>query len=204
MTSDLTKEIIVGALSVFFTALFAGVPGMALFWWTYQRDQERLIVEKTRPRGLALEGKDALSKDSLGPVFGIVIRNRPLFPVHVGAVGFEIDGEVIPAEHPAFPSKMKKKPDAQSNRPYIPDEDVDPFEVPSQASVQVSLFNQVDRKKLTAALYVAAEKHDASVESILDGPQMIAMVTTETGKLFTSMSVSRRIYRRLRQIIGKK
>jgi len=200
MTSELTKEIIIGSLAVFFTALFAGIPGMALFWWTYQRDQERLIVEKTRPRGLALEGKQVFAKDSLGPVFGIVIRNRSLFSVHVSAVGFEIDGEVIPAERAAFPVKMKKNPDTEANRPTIPDEDADTFEIPSQASIQVSLFNPVDRKKLAAALLRAANKRDVSVESILNGPKMIAMVATETGKLFTSMPMRKRIYRWLLRI----
>ena len=109
MTPELTKEIVIGSLSVFFTALFAGLPGAALFWWTYQRDQERLIVEKTRPRGLALEGKQVFAKDNVGPVFGIIIRNRSLFSVHVSAVGFEIDGDVIQSGASRFPLQHEKK-----------------------------------------------------------------------------------------------
>jgi hypothetical protein len=200
MTPELIKEIIVNSLGVFFTALFAGLPGAALFWWTYQRDQERLIVEKARPRELAMQKKQSLEKGNLGPVYGIVIRNRSLFPVHVSAVGFEIDGEVIAAEHPAFPLKLKKNPDPTSNRPNITDEDVDPFEIPSQASMHVSLFNPEDRKKFTAAILHAANKQDVSIESILYGPKMIAMVATETGKLFTSMPSWKRAYRWLLKI----
>jgi hypothetical protein len=200
MTSDITKEIIVGSIAVFFTALFAGLPGMALFWWTYQRDQERLIVEKTRPRGVTLEGKQVFATDNLGPVFGIVIRNRSLFSVHVNAVGFEIDGEVLPAEHPLFPVRMKRNPDRFSPYINITDEDTDPCEIASQASLQVSLFSPVDRKKFLAALLRAANKRHTSVESILNGPKTIAMVETETGKLFTSMPFRKRIYRQLLRI----
>lgn len=200
MTPELTKEIVIGSLSVFFTALFAGLPGAALFWWTYQRDQERLIVEKTRPRGLALEGKQVFAKDNVGPVFGIIIRNRSLFSVHVSAVGFEIDGDVIQAEHPGFPSNMKRNPDQLSPKLFIADEDTDPCEIASQASVQVSLFNPGDRKKFSAALLRAANKRHTSVESILNGPRMIAMVATETGKLFSSMPVRKRVFRWLLQI----
>jgi hypothetical protein len=192
MADELTKEVIVGCV----TAIVSGIPAAVLVWWTYKRDQERLIVEKTRPDGMALERKRPLSKRALSqedvPVFGIVIRNRSLFSVHVSAVGFEIDGKVIRAGHPLFPMKMKRNPDAQSNYLYIPDDSADPFEVPSQASIQVSI-NREDRNIFAAAIYSAATERGVSVESILDG--MIAMVATETGKLFTSMPVRKRIYR---------
>lgn len=195
MTPELTKEIIIDSLSVFFTALFAGLPGAALFWWTYQRDQERLIVEKTRPRGTSFDGKQVLAKDNLGPIYGIVIRNRSLFPVHVSAVGFEIDGEVIQAEHPDLPLKLKRNPDPYSDKPNIPDENANPLEIPSQAAILVSLFNPVDRKKFSAALFKAAKRHDVTPEAILNGPRMIAMVATETGKIFTSLPFRKRVYR---------
>jgi hypothetical protein len=199
MTSELTKEIIVGCLAVLFTAFFAGIPGVALFWWTYQRDQERLIVENARPHGLAFK-KKGLDQENVGPVYGIVIRNRSLFSVHVSNVGFEIDGEVIAAEHPNFVLKLKKNPDPKSNRPNIPDENADPREIPSQASVLVSLFNAEDRKRFTVAVWRAAKKRDISIESILYGPKMIAMVSTETGKLFTSLPPWKRAYRWLVRI----
>jgi len=201
MTSDeLTKEIIVGVLSAFFTALFAGVPGAALFWWTYQRDQEWLIVEKVRPSHLAMEKGTTLEKEKVGPVYDIVIRNRSLFPVHVSAVGFEIDGEVIRAEHPCFPVKLKKNPDPNSNRPYIPDENANVCEISSQDSIQVSIFDEVDRTRFTTAVWKAAQKRDVSVESILYGSKMVPMVATETGKQFTSMPRWRRAYRWLLKI----
>ncbi|MGH9499498.1 MAG: hypothetical protein ACRD3L_10180 [Terriglobales bacterium] len=195
MTSELTREIIVGVLSAFFTALFAGVPGAALFWWTYQRDQERLIVEKVGPRHLAVEKGTSLEKENIGPVYDIVIRNRSLFPVYVSAVGFEIDGEVIRAEHPAFPARMKKNPDPTSNRPNIQDENANLCEISSQDSIQVSIFNKGDRTRFTAAVWKAAQMRNASIESILYGPKVVAMVATETGKLFTSLPPRKRAYR---------
>jgi hypothetical protein len=51
-----------------------------------------------------------------------------------------------------------------------------------------------------AALLRTANKREVSVESILNGPRMIAMVATETRKLFTSMPVWKRVYRWLLQI----
>lgn len=186
MTSDLTKEIIVGSLSALFTALFAGIPGAALFWWTYMRDQERLMVEKAGPRELASAARDAPLKIGPSSVLEMIIRNRSLFSVHVMAVGFEIDGEVIKAEHPYIPNPF---PDG-----------FDPFEIPSQASLRVSLSNPVDRNKFAVALLDASHKKAASVESILNGSAVIAMVATETGKIFTSMSVRQRAYRWLLRV----
>ncbi len=200
MTSDLTKEIIVGSLSAFFTAVFTGVPAAALFWWTYMRDQERLVVEKVGPRKLATAARQTFGNDGPNSVLEIVIRNRSLFSVHVSAVGFEIDGEVIAAEHPRAGVKMKKNPNAMSQLIYIEDDSADPWEIPSQASLRVSLSKTSDRNRFTAALLRSAEKQDVSVESLLDGPKVIAMVATESGKLFTSLSSRERVYRRLLQI----
>jgi len=132
--SDLTKEIIVGSLAVFFTALFTGIPAVMLFWWTWQRDQERLVVQKQFWYGKGPDGKRVLLWDGYGPRFGLLIRNRSLFSVHVDAVGFEIDGELVQLEHPAFPVKLKRNPDRTSNRLNIPDEDSDPYELSSGAS----------------------------------------------------------------------
>lgn len=133
-------------------------------------------------------------KDQFGPVFGILIRNRSLFPVHVSSVGFEVDGEVIELEQPLVPMKMKRNPDQDSNRPYIADDDSDPWEIPSQKSTRVSL-NAADRAKIAAALLKAAEKHDVSTEDLLNSAEVVAMVALETGKIFTSMPLLRRIKR---------
>jgi hypothetical protein len=100
MTPELEKEIIVGVVSAFFTALFTGVPAALLFWWTWKRDQERLRVQKLVNRWKAEKGGTVFERDSLGPTFGILIRNRSLFSVHLSAVGFKIDGQVVPLDHP--------------------------------------------------------------------------------------------------------
>jgi len=50
------------------------------------------------------------------------------------------------------------------------------------------------------AVWRAAKKRDTSIESILYGPKMIAMVSTETGKLFTSLPPWKRAYRWLVRI----
>ena len=55
-------------------------------------------------------------------------------------------------------------------------------------------------EEVSAALLRAANKRHTSVESILNGPRMIAMVATETGKLFSSMPVRKRVFRWLLQI----
>jgi hypothetical protein len=195
MSPELTKEIIVGCVAVFFTALFTGIPAALLFWWTWQRDQERLIVQKLLWYGKTHDGKRVLWKDSPGPKFGLLIRNRSLFSVRVDAVGFEIGGDVIQLEHPAFPLKLKRNPDRTSNRPNIPDEDSDPYELSSGASVQVSVFNAGDRAKLCAALQTTANKSRRSMDEVLDSPRMIAMVALETGRQFTSMPFYKKAWR---------
>jgi hypothetical protein len=58
----------------------------------------------------------------------------------------------------------------------------------------------VDRSNLAAALWTAAEKRDKSVENILTGPKVIALVVTETGKEFNSMPFLRKLWRKIRQI----
>jgi hypothetical protein len=137
MTSELTKEIIVGFLSVFFTALFAGLPSAALFWWTYQRDQERLIVEKMIPR-------NTLSVRGLNPVYEIIVRNRSLFSVHISAAGFEIDGEVVEANHPLFPAGMIRNTDISQGGIYMSDPSFDPREIASQASLRIRSLKSTD------------------------------------------------------------
>jgi hypothetical protein len=83
-------------------ALFTGIPAGLLFWWTWQRDQERLVVQKLFSNWQTLTGSTVSEKDESGPVFGILIRNRSLFSVHVSAVGFEMNRKVIPLESPMF------------------------------------------------------------------------------------------------------
>jgi hypothetical protein len=195
MAPELTKEIIVGSVAVFFTALFTGIPAALLFWWTWQRDQERVIVQKLVSYGRTHDGKRVLWRDSHGPKFGLLIRNRSLFSVRVDAVGFEIGGDVIRLKHPAFPVKLKRNPDLNSNRPNIPDSESNPYEVPSGASVQVSVLNAQDRIELCAALQTTANKSGRSMDEVLDSPIVIAMVALETGRQFTSMPLYRQVWR---------
>jgi|SRR5579872_1669500 len=191
MTPDLEKELIVGIFSVLFTALFAGIPGIALFWWTWQRDQERLIVQKLLYRSVDLKGSEVLEQDLVGPTFGIVIRNRSLFPVHVSSVGFKIDGEVIELDSALYETRMMRNPDGRSPYVNIPDGS-DPKEIPSQASTRVSVRDD-DRPKIAEALLRAANKRGVSIEDLLFSPKVAALVATETGKQFTSTPLLNRI-----------
>jgi hypothetical protein len=192
MTPELEKDMIIGIVAVFFTALFTGIPALLLFWWTWQRDQERLIVQKLLVQWQTASGDSVLERDTRGPTFGILIRNRSLFPVHVSAVGYKIDGNVIALEHPIPPSKMKQNPDPHSNRPYILDDTFDPWEIPSQASMRVDL-SDADRVKIVTALLTAGEKLNLSIEDLLRGAKVEALVASETGKEFTSMSFRARV-----------
>src|SRR5579859_1546632 len=155
MTPELWKEIIVGVLASFFTAVFTGVPAMLLFWWTWQRDQERLVVQKLIPFARTPDGKLVELKDNLGPRFGIMIRNRSLFPVRVSAVAYEIGGEVIQLQQALYPMKMKRNPDPLSSLVNISDDSYDPQELSSQSSLQVNC-GASDRNRLSAALLTAA------------------------------------------------
>src|ERR1043166_6065289 len=128
MTPELAKEIIVGCVA----ALATAVPAALLFWWTWQRDQERLIVKKLIPHWPTLTGDSIPETDAFGPVFEILVRNRSLFPVYVSAAGFLIDGEVIELQSPFFPAKMKRNPDPRAGGAYIADDSSDPRELPSQ------------------------------------------------------------------------
>jgi len=196
MTPELTKETIIAAM----TAVFTGIPAALVFWWTYRRDQERLIIRKLRPRGATLEGNKVLATDPLGPVFGILIRNLSLFPVRISAEGFKIDGEVTQLERAHFGKNTRKNPGRSSNpvRPPDPDLDPDPFEIPSNSYVMVTVIDPVDRKNLAAAHLRAQKRRGTLIEDVSDDPEVIAVVVTETGKRFTSASWRQRL-RRLKQ-----
>jgi hypothetical protein len=198
MMPDLEKEVIVGIVSVFFTALFTGIPAAVLVWWTWQRDQERLVVQKLLVQGQTALGDSVLDRDQIGPTFGILIRNRSLFSVHVSAVGYKIDGKVIALEHPVPPRKMKRNPKSDPFRPYVLDENFDPWEVHSQASMRVDL-SDADRLKIVPPLLEAAERLNLSLEDLLRGPNVAALVSSETGKQFTSMP----FWTRVRRVFAK-
>jgi hypothetical protein len=192
MTPELEKEVIVGILSAFFTALFTGIPAAALFWWSWRRDQERLVVQKLviKPR---TSGGSA-EREKRDPTFGILIRNRSLFPAHVGDVSFKIDGNVIRLEDPGVPNKTKRNTDAMSSVQLVLDENFDPWEIPSQASLRVNV-RYWDHSKIVTALSAAGTKLNLSNEDVFRGPSVEALVESETGKEFTSVPLRERVKR---------
>jgi hypothetical protein len=179
MTPELEKEIIVGVATAFFT----GIPTAFLVWWTWARDQERLLINmligRRRPAGAPPSGDDGLN--------GMVIRNRSLFSVRISYVGFHINGQFIQLEGSLVPAKMVRNPNRASQYTFIADENHDPWEISSQSSTSVQL-GAVDRPVVAAAIMRAATARQISVEELLDSPATFAIVMTETGKRFTSLS----------------
>lgn len=203
MTPELHKEIIVGCVAAVSTALFTGIPAVLLFWWTWQRDQERVIVKKLISNWPTLTGPWVPEKDAFGPVFDILARNRSLYPVHISAAGFYIDGEAIQLEHPGFLLKMKQNPDATSRYRYIADDDSDCREIPSQKLTTIGARNAEDRVRIKDALQRAAERRGISVGSVLTSPRVVAVVALESGREFTSESFSRRHWRSIKSRIAR-
>ena len=196
MTPELKKELIIGIVSALATALFTGIPAVALFWWTWRRDQERLRVQKLFPHGRTLSGDRVRLRDDFGPGVGIVIRNLSLCPVHVSSVGFDIDGEVVELEQPYFPLKMIPNPDKTSNYPNIADPSADPYEVPGGKSIAVNVMGVADRSRLSNLLKGAAERHKQTEDELLGSSKVVALVALETGKVFSSMPYLKRLWRK--------
>jgi hypothetical protein len=187
--AELKKEIIVGCIAAIATA----IPAALLFWWTWKRDQERIIVKKVIPHSPTLTDQSVPEKDEFGPVFNILITNRSLFPIYLSAFGVSIDGEVIVLESPLLPVKMKANPDPYSNRPNIADADSDPREILSQKSTTVERY--ANRAKVASTLTRAAERHNTSAETILTSSKVFAIVLSQARNEFTSESFRHRIWR---------
>jgi hypothetical protein len=206
MTPELTKEIIVGVVAAGCTALFTGVPAALLFWWTWQRDQERLIVALTF-KEWNHAGKLVPSMDSFGPACGILVRNRSLFPVHLNSAGFQIDGDVIRLETLLLPLKTRMVYDRFGNGRAQVDESIDPSEIPVQKFLEVTPRGTADRTRIVGALQTAAKRHGVSVEEILASSKVVAIVTLESGKQFTSEPFPQRLWGRaieiMRQMDGR-
>jgi hypothetical protein len=126
----------------------------------------------------------------------ILIVNRSLFPVHVGAVSFEIDGEVFQMERPYFQAKNKRGRDA----PYVDQDSDDLREIQSGDAMRVSIFSPTDRATIAKALTTAAKKYSMSEGALVQSPTVIAMVALQTGKVFNSMLLRQKIWRRALQI----
>ena len=199
MTPELTREIIVGVAAVFFTALFTGVPAGLLVWWTWQRDQERLVVNVLTKGWVA--GKLAPLADSYGPSCAILIRNRSLFPVHICSAGFVIDGEVIEMEALPLPLKSRMIYDALGNGRALVDDSLDASEIPVQKSMEIVPHRKSDRTIIVGALQSAAKRHGVSVEKILASSKVVAVVVLESGKEFTSEPFPQRLWRKALEIM---
>jgi len=158
MTPELEKELIVGVVSALFTALFAGIPGIALFWWTFRRDQERLLVDK------------------LTSHWGILIRNRSLFPVYVTSARIMIDKQNFELTRYIVRSSST---------------DSDLREIPSQTFVQVIASDRV-RADILAALHTKVGD-DVSARDYFMSRDVVAVVISDTGKRFTSTRILERV-----------
>lgn len=200
MTPELKKDLIIGIVSALATALFTGIPAVALFWWTWRRDQERLSVQKLFPFGRTLSGDRVRARDNFGPLVGIVIRNLSLFPVHVSSVGFEVDGQVVELENACFPLKMIPNPDKMSSYPNIADPSSDPYEVPSGKSIVVNVIGPADRSRLSTLLKAAAERHKQTEDEFLSSSKVAALVALETGKVISSMPYWKLLWRKALEI----
>src|SRR5208337_3614368 len=67
-------------------------------------------------------------------------------------------------------------------------------------SLKVSIHHAKDRKTLAVALDTASKKYKRSTDYLVQSPKVIAMVALETGKIFTSMPFTKRIWRKALQI----
>lgn len=191
--TELGKETIVACVG----AAFTGIPAILLFWWTWRRDQERLIVQKLIDYVKTLDGNRVVLKDPTGlPSLGILVRNRSLFPVRISAAGFRVDKEVLELENLNLPLRLKRNPDPNSNRPNIPD-DSDPAEIRGGESLQIRLTNGSDESTIGEAIKNACQRLDLSAEELVMSRRVTALVALESGRIFSSLPFFKRMYRRL-------
>jgi hypothetical protein len=181
--TELEKETIVACVG----AAFSGVPAVLLFWWTWRRDQERLIVQKVIDHYPQLGGGQVIAKDQSGiPLMDVLIRNRSLFPVRVGAVGFKIDKTVIQLETLDWPVKVKKNPAPYTVLSEVPD-DLDPSELRPGESIRIALSDMADRNALCRAITSTCEKYKMTPEKLVWSCRVKALVALESGRQFSSL-----------------
>jgi hypothetical protein len=84
MTPEHKFTIFIAALTGLPTIFFTGV----VAFWTWRRDQERIIVQKSPTYWKTLDGTDG---DLEG--VGIIVTNLSLFPVRIAGLGFRMDGK---------------------------------------------------------------------------------------------------------------
>lgn len=181
--TEMEKETIVACVS----AAFSGIPAVLLFWWTWRRDQERLIVQKVIDHYPQLGGGLVIAKDQSGmPLMDVLIRNRSLFPVRVGAVGFKIDKTIIQLETLDWPVKVKRNPDPYTILSEVPD-DRNPNELRPGESVRIALRDTADRDALCTAITRACEKYKMTPEELVWSHKVKALVALESGRQFSSL-----------------
>jgi hypothetical protein len=78
------------------TTVLTGLPTIiftgAVAYWTWRRDQERIVVQKSPQYWNTLDGR--LTPEVLVTV-GVVVRNLSLFPVRVSGLAFLMDGREV-------------------------------------------------------------------------------------------------------------
>lgn len=181
--TELEKETIVACVG----AAFSGVPAVLLFWWTWRRDQERVIVQKVIDHYPTLDGGGVIAKDKSGiPIIDVLIRNRSLFPVRVAAVGFKIDKTLIQLEFLDWPVKVKRNPNPYTVLSEIPD-DRDPSELRAGESVRIALKDTADRSALRTAITNACKRHKLTPEELVLSRKVKALIALESGRQFSSL-----------------
>jgi hypothetical protein len=86
MTPDQKIELWVASLTALPTIVFTGW----VAWWTWRRDQERIIVQYSPLHWKTIDGKQT---DATLCALGIVVRNLSLYPVRITALGFLLEGK---------------------------------------------------------------------------------------------------------------
>lgn len=88
MLSDREFKILITGLAALPTILLAG---LATFW-SWRRDQERIIVQKSPVHWRTLDGSQ--NENTLTGI-GILVRNLSLYPVRIVGLGFLLDGKTL-------------------------------------------------------------------------------------------------------------
>ncbi|HEX4038637.1 MAG TPA: hypothetical protein VHX37_11315 [Acidobacteriaceae bacterium] len=78
------------------TTILTGLPTIVftggVAYWTWRRDQERIVVQKSPQYWNTLDGR--MTPEVLVTV-GVVVRNLSLFPVRVSGLAFLMDGKEV-------------------------------------------------------------------------------------------------------------
>jgi len=88
MTTDQKLTLWTSVLTAIPTIVFTG----AVAFWTWWRDQERIIVQKS-PKHWRTE--TPIEESAVPSGLGIVVKNLSLFPVRVIGLGFTLSGKTV-------------------------------------------------------------------------------------------------------------